>query len=100
MNTPNTIEIKRHDLLIERINRTTLLQLNDYGEMSSDNLKTRLVNSLDFDEWESELSPIPRWETYLFKYSDVLLANGLLNRRDGIWSITDKGRAFVCNIRK
>ncbi len=100
MNTPNTIEIKRHNLLVERINRATLLLLNEYGDMSSGSLKERLAGNLDFDEWESELLPTPRWEAYLFKYSDVLIANGLLNRRNGIWSITNKGRVFAHKIRE
>lgn len=100
MNTPESIQMGRSRTLAARCTYYTLKILSEQesGSMLFSELKLRLLELLDFDEWESFRYPRTgeyRWVVNLQFYSIDLIKAGFLMKNKGEWCITDEGRAAV-----
>ncbi len=100
MNTPETIKMGRSRTLGARCNYYTLVVLNeqDGGRMLFSDLKSRLVDLIDFDEWELFRYPKTgelRWVVNLQYYSIDLVKSGYLIKNNGEWCITEDGRSAL-----
>lgn len=100
MNTPESIRMGKSRTLASRLNYYTLkiLSEQDGGSMSFSELKMRMLDLLDFDEWELFRYPKTgslRWVVNLQYYSIDLVKSGYLIKNKGEWVITDEGRNAI-----
>lgn len=97
MNTPESVRTGRSRALAARCCYYTLSVLNeqDGGSILFPELKQRLNELLDFDDWELYRYPKTgeyRWVVYLQFYSIDLVKAGCIIKKRGVWFITPQGR--------